>query len=238
MDAQDWAGGRKKKWSPVDRMLAERRNSRIPSKAPPVVLNENKISIATQTVNDSKQPCTENRCVREKDNLQQEIKDLKKRIRDLKKKQAEKVVAPPPKENAMVGRPPRVRTPAPPDTSRRDEELEEARKQIEDLNKENTKLKASLHQAWGRSQQTECLQREIADLTNALEREKKLLSEKDRLLKEKELELLKAHRGDKDAYMRALESDQNELVRRVNVLQNKILPSLDLAKRACVEPLT
>lgn len=233
MDALDWAGGRKKKWSPVDRMLAERRHNRVLVRAPPVVLSESKKSICTQTV-DIKQPCTENHCIREKDNLQLEIKDLKKRVRELKRKLGEKHVITVPAKEAIVAPPPRERTPVQPDTS--SEELAQTQRRIEDLLKENTKLKASLQHAWARSQQTECLQREIADLKNALEQDKKLLSEKDRLIKEQERQLKARYfDGDKDAYLKALESDQNELVRRVNVLQRKILPSLEVA-RACVSP--
>merc|ERR1711862_848240 len=155
-------------------MLAEKRGRTV---ALPATGNVEKVDCAVQTTSNGG-PCQDKGCLREKDAQSQEIKDLKRRVRDLKKRYNEKereleshktqqalttaehppLVAQPPTNP----RPPPNITPKPPKEQPTDMSL---LAKVEDLEKENNRLKSSLHHAYERSNQINTLEMEKSKLS-------------------------------------------------------------------------
>jgi len=247
-----YGGPAKKKWSPVDRMLAEKRGRTANVSS----TGNEKVDCSTQTTALSG-PCQDKGCVKEKEFQSHEVKELKRRIRDIKKRLNEKerefesykaqqvVTIEPP----TVGPPPNPRPAPPPNIIPKPPKEQPADigllAKLEELERENNRLKSSLHHAYERSNYASQLEMEKSKLIESLEREKQLnlalkkekvdleatKLESDEKIKELEMKLHMLN-GNNDDYMAQMESDQKELIRRVNVLQNKILPSIEIAHRS------
>eukprot|EP00397_Hematodinium_sp_SG-2012_P024193 GEMP01025189.1.p1 GENE.GEMP01025189.1~~GEMP01025189.1.p1 ORF type:complete len:291 (+),score=78.62 GEMP01025189.1:121-993(+) len=226
MDASDFHGRpRRKKWSPVDRMLMDRKSrSRVRvAPSPAFAQIRARVNQSTQTLC---LPCTEGPCARE-------LNEARKRIRDLRAQLTEKerALVAVPVMHAKVG-------PSPEPNQRVAPELAEALDKIAQLKKENADMKAELASARQEilrankradeikegsdmSFAAATSRQQMFELQTLLNRERDLRADakKRALALEKQL---KKQNADKDATMKRLEGEQEKLLQRVSALQRKI----------------